>query len=181
MSDFIHSIGLAEIVAGVIVVVLNAYVLMGGADYGGGVWDLLASGPRRAAQRDLIANSLAPIWEANHVWLIVVVVMMFTAFPAAFGMLGTVLHIPITLLLVGIVLRGSAFVFRSYGTGTSAHRHSWGLAFAIASAVTPILLGIIIGAVASEDVATAAGQIGNATFATVFVAPWFAAFPFAVG
>ncbi|MEP6495880.1 MAG: cytochrome d ubiquinol oxidase subunit II [bacterium] len=181
MSDFIHSIGLAEVVAGIMVVVLNAYVLMGGADFGGGVWDLFASGPRRAAQRDLIANSIAPIWEANHVWLIVVVVMLFTAFPAAFGMLGTVLHIPITLLLVGIVLRGSAFVFRSYGTGGSDHRHTWGRAFAIASTVTPILLGLIIGAVASEDVGAAAAKIGKASFADVFVAPWLAAFPMAVG
>src|SRR4029077_20475580 len=105
----------------------------------------------RAAQRELIASSIAPIWEANHVWLIVVVVVMFTGFPAAFSTLGIVLHIPITLLLVGIVLRGSAFMFRSYGTGSSEHRHTWGLAFAIASTVTPVVLGVIIGAVASED------------------------------
>ena len=71
------------------VLALNAYVLMGGADFGGGLWDLLASGPRREAQRELIANSIAPIWEANHVWLIVVVVMLFTAFPVAFGTLAS--------------------------------------------------------------------------------------------
>lgn len=181
MTDFIASIGLAEVVAGIVVVVLNAYVLMAGADFGGGVWDLLATGPRRTAQRDLIASSIAPIWEANHVWLIVVVVMLFTGFPAAFSTLGIVLHIPITLLLVGIVLRGSAFVFRSYGTGASAHRQSWGLAFAIASTVTPVVLGVIIGAVASEDVGAAAARIGQASFAEVFVRPWLSAFPIVVG
>jgi cytochrome bd ubiquinol oxidase subunit II len=180
MSEFIHSIGLAEVVAGIMLVVLNAYVLMAGADFGGGVWDLLATGPRRGAQRDLIASSIAPIWEANHVWLIVVVVMMFTGFPMAFSTLGIVLHVPITLLLVGIVLRGSAFVFRSYGTA-SERRNTWGLAFAIASTVTPVLLGVIVGAIASEDVGAASARIGHASFADVFVRPWLAAFPIVVG
>lgn len=81
MSGGFASIGLPEIVAGIMVLALNAYVLMGGADFGGGVWDLFAGGPRRDAQRELITKSIAPIWEANHVWLIVVVVLMFTAFP----------------------------------------------------------------------------------------------------
>jgi hypothetical protein len=122
MSAFLASIGLPEIVAALMVLALNAYVLMGGADFGGGLWDLLASGPRRDAQRALIADSIAPIWEANHVWLIVVVVVLFTGFPVAFGTLATVLHIPIALMLIGIVLRGSAFVFRSYGSRDHARR-----------------------------------------------------------
>ena len=181
MSGFISSIGMPEVVAGLMVLALNAYVLMGGADFGGGLWDLLASGPRRDAQRALIADSIAPIWEANHVWLIVVVVVLFTGFPQAFGILGTVLHVPISLLLIGIVLRGSAFVFRSYGSRDRARRESWGLAFAIASSVTPVLLGVIIGAVASGAVATAARQVGVASFTQVFVLPWFAPFPIVVG
>ena len=172
------TIGLPELIAAVMAVALNAYVLTGGADFGGGVWDLFAAGPRRDRQRALIAESIAPIWEANHVWLIVVVVVLFTAFPPAFAMLGTVLHIPLTILLVGIVLRGSAFVFRSYGT---RGRSRWGTAFASASIVTPLLLGIVVGAVATGAVAEAAGRIGRATFAEVFVAPWAAAFPVAVG
>jgi len=96
-------IGLPEIIAGVVAVALNAYVLTGGADFGGGVWDLFASGVRRERQRELIADSIAPIWEANHVWLIVVVVVLFTGFPSAFSMLGTVLHIPLTIMVIGIV------------------------------------------------------------------------------
>src|SRR5213079_2749803 len=138
VSALLASIGMPEIVAGIMVLALNAYVLMGGADFGGGVWDLLAIGPRREAQRALISDSLAPIWEANHVWLIVVVVMLFTGFPAAFGTLGTVLHIPISLMLIGIVLRGSAFVFRSYGAATETARYRWGATFAAASIVTPL-------------------------------------------
>ena len=172
-------IGLPEIIAGVIAIALNAYVLTGGADFGGGVWDLFAAGARRQRQRDLIADSIAPIWEANHVWLIVVVVVLFTAFPAAFSMLATVLHIPLTILLIGIVLRGSAFVFRSYGP---YGRNRWGRAFAIASVITPLLLGSIIGSVATGAVADAADRTGGAvSFTEVYVVPWAAPFPTAIG
>ncbi|HVX38441.1 MAG TPA: cytochrome d ubiquinol oxidase subunit II [Gemmatimonadaceae bacterium] len=173
-------LGEPELVAGIMVLALNAYVLMGGADFGGGLWDLLASGPRKAEQRRLIADSIAPIWEANHVWLIVVVVLLFTAFPPAFAVLGTVLHIPLTLMLLGIVLRGSAFVFRSYGSRPRVQSR-WGRAFAMASTVTPLLLGIVIGAIASGNVANAAGHIGASSYADVYVAPWLAPFPIAVG
>jgi cytochrome d ubiquinol oxidase subunit II len=155
MSDFFASIGLPEIIAGLIVLALNAYALMGGADFGGGVWDLLASGQRRDEQRALISAAIAPIWEANHVWLIVAVVMLFTAFPTVFGMLSVVLHIPLTLMLVGIVLRGSAFVFRSYGSHSRADRRRWGRLFAIASTVTPFVLGDIVGALSSGAVSDA--------------------------
>jgi cytochrome bd ubiquinol oxidase subunit II len=172
-------IGLPEIIAGVVAIALNAYVLTGGADFGGGVWDLFASGERRERQRELIADSIAPIWEANHVWLIVVVVVLFTGFPSAFSMLGTVLHIPLTIMLIGIVLRGSAFVFRSYGP---YGRNRWGLAFAIASLITPLLLGTIVGSIATGAAADASAKIaGAASFGEVFVRPWTAAFPAAVG
>jgi cytochrome d ubiquinol oxidase subunit II len=188
VTTFLASLGLPEIVAGCIVLGLNAYVLTGGADFGGGVWDLLASGPRREAQRSLIASTIAPIWEANHVWLIAVIVTMFTAFPEAFATLGIVLHIPLTLMLVGIVFRGSAFVFRSYGARAAADQRRWGLVFAIASAATPVLLGVVIGAIASGDVGAAANRLpGGATFGSaasfndVFVAPWLAPFPLTVG
>ncbi|HKU79288.1 MAG TPA: cytochrome d ubiquinol oxidase subunit II, partial [Rhodanobacteraceae bacterium] len=171
--------GLPEIIAGVIALALNAYVLTGGADFGGGVWDLLASGARHERQRELIAESIAPIWEANHVWLIVVVVALFTGFPAAFSTLGIVLHIPLTLMLIGIVLRGSAFVFRNYAPHARNH---WGRAFAIASVITPVLLGIIIGSLATGAVADAAAKIGTgARFSDAFVTPWAAPFPVAVG
>jgi cytochrome bd ubiquinol oxidase subunit II len=175
------AIGFPEIVAGIMVLALNAYVLMGGADFGGGLWDLLASGPRRERQRELIANSIAPIWEANHVWLIIVVVMLFTGFPAAFGVLSTVLHVPLTLMLLGIVMRGSAFVFRSYGSKDHTTRYRWGAAFAGASVITPIVLGMIVGAVASGRVGAVGARVDGDSFGDVYVAPWFGAFPLAVG
>ena len=180
-------LGLPEIVAAAMMLALNAYVLMGGADFGGGVWDMLASGPRRDGQRSLIANAIAPIWEANHVWLIVVVVMLFTGFPSVFALLGVYLHIPLSLMLLGIVLRGSAFVFRSYGAHDDATQRRWGRVFATASIVTPVLLGIIVGTIASgamavaHDAATPANGVAHGRFVDVFVAPWLAPFPIAVG
>jgi cytochrome bd ubiquinol oxidase subunit II len=173
----VPEIGLPDIVAACLALSLNAYVLFGGADFGGGVWDLLASGPRRARQRELITHALSPIWEANHVWLILAIVLTFTCFSAVFARLGTVLHIPLTLMLVGIVLRGSAFTFRSYGSQHDAAQNHWGHIFSSASVITPILLGISIGAVAS-------GRVGRETpggFAERFVEPWLTPFALSVG
>src|SRR5437899_3693695 len=140
--------GLADLVAGVIFVALNAYAVLGGADFGGGVWDLLALGPRKARQRELIAEAIGSVWEANHVWLILVIVLLFTCFPPAFARLGTLLHIPLSLVLIGIVLRGSAFTFWRYGGGSASEERRWGDAFAIASLITPLLLGTTAGAIA---------------------------------
>lgn len=181
MTGMFAAFGLPEFFAGIIVVALNVYVLTGGADFGGGVWDLLVTGPRRDRQRDFIAHAIGPIWEANHVWLVLVVVLTFTAFPAAFATLGTVLHLPLALMLVGIVLRGSAFVFRSYGSRTPEQRRNWGRIFAVASTLTPLLLGVVIGAVSTGAVGVAQTQIGAVPFRNVYVAPWLSPFPIAVG
>jgi cytochrome d ubiquinol oxidase subunit II len=181
VTAFLHSLGLPEVVAGVMVLALNGYVLTGGADFGGGLWDLTARGPRGERQRALIVESLAPIWEANHVWLIVVVVLLFTAFPVAFSTLTIVLHVPVALMLLGVVCRGSAFIFRSYGPRTRAHQRGWGAAFAGASIVTPVLLGVVIGALSAGSVGDAAQRIGTAPFVDVFIRPWVAWYPAAVG
>ena len=167
-----------NLVAAVMVVALNAYVLFGGADFGGGVWDLLATGRRRAEQRALIADAIGPIWEANHVWLILVVVLLFTCFPPAFARMMTVLHIPLTLMLIGIVLRGSAFTFRTYDSQRDDVQRRWGRVFAVASAITPVLLGICIGALAQGGVAPAATGPHPVE---VFFLSWFTRFAFSVG
>lgn len=165
------------VLAAAVMVALNAYVLTGGADYGGGVWDLLARGRRAAAQRELIARAIGPIWEADHVWLILVLVLMFTAFPQAFATITTALHVPLAAMVVGIVLRGSAFSFRSYGVSKQDRGyHQWGRAFAITSLVTPVLLGVTLGAIASGQV-----ERGRPDFWGRFIEPWLAPFPFAVG
>jgi cytochrome bd ubiquinol oxidase subunit II len=173
----VPELGLPDVLAGVLALSLNAYVLFGGADFGGGVWDLLASGPRRHRQREVIAHAIGPIWEANHVWLILAIVLTFTCFPAVYARLGTVLHIPLTLMLVGIVLRGSAFTFRTYDSQRDAVQRRWGRIFASASVITPILLGVSIGAVASGRV----GQEMRGGFVQQFVEPWLTPFALSVG
>lgn len=137
------------LVAATMIISLTFYVLMAGADYGGGVWDLFVSGPRAAAQRALITEVIGPIWEANHVWLILVVVILFTGFPPAFALICTALHIPLTLMLIGIILRGSAFSFRTYDNPDDAVQRRWSRVFAIASLITPIMLGTCVGALSS--------------------------------
>jgi cytochrome d ubiquinol oxidase subunit II len=171
------------LVAGVLMISLNAYALLGGADFGGGVWDLLASGPRRERQRRLIADAIGPVWEANHVWLILVVVLLFTCFPAVFSRLAILLHIPLTLMLIGIVLRGSAFTFRSYDDQADQAQRRWGRVFAIASLITPLLLGTMIGAVAAARLALPdwATRGTQADFFSIYLAPWLNPFTLATG
>jgi cytochrome d ubiquinol oxidase subunit II len=165
-----------EIVISVIMVIsLTLYAVKGGADYGGGVWDLFAFGKRSGKQRDVIAEAISPVWEANHVWLILVVVILFTAFPPAFSTIGTVLHIPLTLMLFGIVFRGSAFAFRSYDPNRQESR-TWSLVFSVSSILTPVLLGITLGAIASGNIV-----IENGVVRSGFIKPWLSPFPFAVG
>ncbi len=168
---------LPTLLAAAVMVSLNAYVVLGGADFGGGVWDLLATGPRRRRQRALIADAIGPIWEANHVWLILVVVLLFTCFPSMFTRLSVALHIPLTLMLIGIVLRGSAFTFRSYDSQRDDVQRRWGAIFAGASIVTPVLLGVGVGTIAAGRVPPAP----SGTFTDGYVAPWLAPFPLSVG
>ncbi|HKP83227.1 MAG TPA: cytochrome d ubiquinol oxidase subunit II [Pyrinomonadaceae bacterium] len=167
---------LETIIAGVTMASLVLYALLGGADYGGGVWDLFAIGPRARKQQELIATAISPVWEANHVWLILVIVILFTAFPPAFAAIATAIHIPITLLLIGIVLRGTAFTFRTYDVQRDDVQRRWSLVFSIASIITPILLGTILGAIASGTI-----RVENGTVTSGFFESWLAPFPVAVG
>jgi cytochrome bd ubiquinol oxidase subunit II len=176
MIEVGNMLSIDVLIAGAMMVSLTFYALLGGADFGGGVWDMFASGPRKRAQRELIAEAIGPVWEANHVWLILVVVLLFTAFPPAFAAIATALHIPLTLMLIGIVLRGSAFTFRSYDKRTDDAQRRWGRIFSMTSLITPVLLGVVVGAISS-------GRIQNdySDFTAAFVSSWFAPFPFAVG
>ena len=167
----------AILVALVLVLSLTAYALLGGADYGGGVWDLLASGRTAERQRDTIAHAIGPVWEANHVWLIVAIVILFTGFPRAFAQVSTYLHVPLLLVLVGIVLRGSAFVFRAYGRDEPRHERFWGRVFAGASIATPLFLGVIVGAITEGRLPASP----DGSFPAVFVAPWLTPFSLSVG
>jgi cytochrome d ubiquinol oxidase subunit II len=169
-------LSLEVIVAGAMLASLVLYALLGGADYGGGVWDLFAFGRGARKQRELIAEAIGPVWEANHVWLILVIVILFTAFPPAFAVIATALHVPLTAMLIGIVLRGTAFTFRTYDVQRDDVQRRWSLVFSIASIITPILLGTILGAIASGTIRVDHGRV-----ITGFSVSWFAPFPISVG
>lgn len=139
-------------VAAALFVGVLAYAVFGGADFGSGFFDLTAGGARRGAElRTLVDHSIGPVWEANHVWLIYVLVMWWTAFPAAFAATMTTLWLPLMLALLGIVLRGASFAFRKYAA-TLGQARLFGVVFAASSVVTPFFLGCVAGAIASGRV-----------------------------
>jgi cytochrome d ubiquinol oxidase subunit II len=132
-----------------------AYAVLGGADYGAGFWDLTAGGAERGrAPRHLVDEALAPVWEANHVWLIFCLVMLWTGFPPAFAAIMTTLYIPLGLAALGIVVRGSGFAFRKVFVRTDQQRVA-GAAFASSSVLVPFFLGTVAGGIASGRVPTA--------------------------
>ncbi|ADU50852.1 cytochrome bd quinol oxidase subunit 2 apoprotein [Thermaerobacter marianensis DSM 12885] len=165
------------VVAVVLMLALTAYAVLAGADFGGGVWDLLARGPRAEAQRQAIARAMGPVWEANHVWLIFALVLLFTAFPRAYSSLGVALFVPFHLVLAGIVLRGAAFVFRAPAATASGPQRAWASVFGAASTITPFLLGATLAAVSSGGIRVA--DDGAVTVNAVYA--WFSPFSLLVG
>ena len=155
---------------------LIVYALTAGADFGAGLWDLLAVGPRAPRQRHAIAEAIGPIWEANHVWLILIVVLLFTGFPMGFSVMMIALHIPVTVMLFGIVLRGAAFMFRKYDSKVEATQRHWSTVFGIASLVTPFAQGMIFGAITTGQIRVVEGQV-----MTGFFAGWLTVFAVACG
>ena len=161
----------------IIIIILGAafllYTLLGGADFGAGIIESFAG--RR--EEVTISRAIAPVWEANHVWLILAVVILFTGFPMVYSSLSIVLHIPLMLVLLGIIIRGTAFTFRHYDVVLDKSHKYYTLLFRVSSFVTPIFLGIILGAM----------MLGRITFNTslgfydVYVAPWLNVFCIAMG
>jgi len=144
---------MADLVAWVMVVAIAAYACAGGTDYGAGFWDLLAGGTERGRRpRWLIDHAMAPVWEANNVWLIFVLVIMWTGFPTMFQAVFSALWLPLALASVGLVLRGAGFALRK-PTRRLARRRLFGATFAVSSLLTPFFLGAALGAVASGRVA----------------------------
>jgi cytochrome d ubiquinol oxidase subunit II len=163
----------ADAAAAILWVGATFYAIFGGADFGGGFWDLIAGGPERGERpRALIQRSLTPVWEANHVWLIFCLVVLWTAFPQAFSAIFTTLYVPLALAAVGIVLRGAGFAFRKSIEGLSARRAA-GATFAISSLLTPFFMGTVVGAIAAGNV-PAEGS-GDA------ISSWVAPLPLLVG
>jgi cytochrome bd ubiquinol oxidase subunit II len=145
----------ADAAAAILWVGATFYALFGGADFGGGFWDLIAGDADKGARpRELIQRSLTPVWEANHVWLIFVLVVLWTAFPPAFSAIFSTLYVPIALAALGIVLRGAGFAFRKQVEGLSGQR-ALGATFALSSVLTPFFMGATVGAIATGNVPAA--------------------------
>ena len=143
---------LASLLLALTWIAMTTYVLFAGADFGAGFWDLFAGRSSRGQRpRELIEHAIGPIWEANHVWLIFVLVLMWTAFPPVFAAVTSTLYIPLTLIAIGIIARGSAFAFRKAVTELW-QRRLFGATFAFSSVVTPFFLGEVAGAVATGRV-----------------------------
>jgi len=150
----------SEAVAVVLFVGVTAYALFGGADFGAGFWDLVAGGAERGERpRAIVAHSIGPVWEANHVWLIFVLVVLWTGFSEAFASITLTLFVPLSLAALGIVLRGSSFAFRKEVFRTSSRRN-FGAAFAFSSVLVPYCMGAVAGAIASGRV-PAGGEAGD--------------------
>ena len=147
-------------VAVVLLVAIATYAVFGGADFGAGFWDLTAGGPERgAAPRGLIERSIGPVWEANHVWLIFIFVVAWSAFPSAYASTTLTMFVPLTIAALGIVLRGASFAFRK-GVVTVRFRRVFGGAFALSSVLVPFCFGAIAGGIASGQV-PAGGTAGD--------------------
>jgi cytochrome d ubiquinol oxidase subunit II len=148
---------LVDTVLVVLFIGITAYAVLGGADFGAGFWDLVAGGPDKGrSQRVLIEKAIGPVWETNHVWLIFVLVVLWTCFPLAYASIASTLFIPLTLVAVGIILRGAGFAMRKLVDPLRLQR-LYGGAFALSSLITPFFLGAVAGAIASGRI-----PVGNA-------------------
>ena len=148
---------LPELCIGLVIVGITAYAVLGSADFGAGFWDLTAGGAERGGPvRGMVQHSMSPVWEANHVWLIFVLVILWTCFPVAFASVFSTLSIPLFLAALGIIFRGAAFVMRGQAA-TMKEARGLGALFALASVLIPFCLGAAIGGVASGRV-----PVGNA-------------------
>lgn len=164
---------MTEIIIFVLGISLLLYVLLGGADFGAGIIEIF-TGKKGI---DTISNAIAPVWEANHIWLILAIVILFTGFPHVFASLTTYLHIPLLIILVGIVFRGTAFTFRYYDTIKDNTHKYYSILFRISSLLTPFFFGVTLGAIILGKIPASV----HGTFYEVFISPWLNLFTFAIG
>jgi cytochrome bd ubiquinol oxidase subunit II len=155
---------------------LLLYCLLAGADFGAGVLEIFMGRDNRRAQRDIIDRALGPVWEANHIWLILIVVILFMGFPAVYGRVSTHLHIPLTAMLLGIIARGCSFTFRHYDAVKGRSQKSYTLFFIYSSVWTPFCLGVVTGALVPGAIDAEAK-----TYLDGYVWPWLRPFPMALG
>ncbi|NIJ52393.1 cytochrome d ubiquinol oxidase subunit II [Dyadobacter arcticus] len=152
------------------------YLLMGGADYGAGIIELFTSRKNKEVTRKTLYSAIGPIWEANHMWLIIAIVILFVGFPVIYSTMSVNLHIPLTIMLLGIIARGTAFTFRHYDAVVDDMQHIYNTIFAISSFITPLFLGIIAGSAVSGRIDPQAD-----TFLSAYIFSWLHWFAVTVG
>lgn len=165
-----------ESVALFLAISLLFYCLFAGADFGAGILEAFRGDEKRREQREVITHAISPVWEANHVWLILAVVILFVGFPQAYARLSVIFHIPLTIMLLGIVLRGCAFTFRHYDVIKDKSQDYYSIFFVISSFLTPFMLGTVAGAVFLGRL-----PARSVSFVEVYIEPWANLFSFSVG
>jgi cytochrome bd ubiquinol oxidase subunit II len=161
-----------EIIILILGIALLLYTILGGADFGAGVIEIF-SGKKG---EKVIAEAIAPVWEANHVWLILIIVILFNGFPLVYSLISTALHIPIMLFLIGIIFRGSAFTFRHYDVKVDSTHGLYTFLFRFGSIFTPFFLGITLGAMISGRI-----YLQPQDFYSAYISPWLNWFCIAMG
>ena len=156
------------------------YTLLGGADYGIGIIELYSSPRNRNKTKKAAYRVIGPVWEVNHIWLIITIVILWVGFPGVFNVLMVHLHIPITLALIGIICRGVAFVFRHYDAVIDNSQKIYDLIFEWSSVLTPMVLGICFGSLLAGQIPII-DDLSSLNFYQLYVAPWFNLFSFSVG
>ncbi|MDF2514936.1 MAG: cytochrome ubiquinol oxidase subunit [Sphingobacterium sp.] len=164
------------VVIAYLAVSLLLYILMGGADFGAGILEFFSEKKHRSRTGKLMYEAIGPIWEANHMWLIIVVVILFVGFPVIYSTVSTYLHIPILIMLLGVVARGTAFTFRHYDAIHDNLQVLYSKTFIYASVLTPLFLGIIAGSILSNRI-----DLHATTFLEAYVYSWLGIFPVLVG
>jgi cytochrome d ubiquinol oxidase subunit II len=154
-------------------VALFLYVLLGGADFGAGIVEAFTG------QKSIrtISKAIAPIWEANHIWIILAIVILFNGFPKVYTTITTYLHIPLLIVLIGIIIRGTSFTFRYYDIQDVRIKEYYSRFFRISSVITPFFLGVVLGAVILGRIPSA--PVGS--FYQVYIHPWMSFFSFCTG
>ena len=152
------------------------YLLLGGADFGAGIIELFTSAKNKSRTRKTMYQAIGPIWEANHMWLIIAIVILFVGFPAIYSTMSVYLHIPLTIMLLGIIARGTAFAFRHYDAVIDDMQKIYNRIFVYSSFITPMFLGIIAGSCVSGRIDTAAQN-----FTDAYIFSWLHWFSVAVG
>jgi cytochrome d ubiquinol oxidase subunit II len=157
-------------------VALLFYLLLGGADFGAGIIELFTSKKNRAQTRKTLYKAIGPIWEANHMWLIIAIVILFVGFPVIYATMSVHLHIPLVIMLMGIIARGTAFAFRNYDAIVDDMQNIYNRIFAWSSLITPLFLGIIAGSAVAGDI-----DVNARDFLSAFIFSWLSWFSVAVG